>query len=78
MNTEFIETPIEALTFIAIELIMLTIVLALLTYTFLKLYSLLTKTSHHDSQEDFKWNLLFYFICILFIDIKSHANMKNV
>ena len=54
MNTEFIETPIEALTFIAIELIMLTIVLALLTYTFLKLYSLINKTSHHDSQEDFK------------------------
>ena len=54
MNTEFIETPIEALTFIAIELIMLTIVLALLTYTFLKIYSLITKTSHHDSQEDFK------------------------
>lgn len=46
MNPEFIETPIEALTFIAIELVMLTIILALLTYVFLKLYSFITKSSH--------------------------------
>lgn len=43
MNPEFIETPMEAFTFIAIELIMLSIVLALLTYLFLKIYPIITK-----------------------------------
>lgn len=54
MNPEFLETPVEIITFIAIELLILTIVLGLLTYTFLKLYSLLNNSSQQDTKEDFE------------------------
>lgn len=45
MDIELVNTPIEAITFVIIQLLILIAVLAVLTYLFLKIYSLLTKSS---------------------------------
>lgn len=45
MDIELVSTPIEAISFITLKLLMLIAVLAVLTYLFLKIYSLITKSS---------------------------------
>lgn len=45
MNIELVNTPIEAISFIVIQLLMLIAVLAVLTYLFIKIYNLITKSS---------------------------------
>ncbi len=54
MNREFIKTLMGTFIFIAIELIMLTVVLGLLTYLFLKIYPSITKILKDPSKKDFK------------------------
>lgn len=52
MNPELIETPTEALIFIVIELIMLTVTLAHLTYLFLKDYPIITKIKSSNNYNE--------------------------